>query len=138
MGELPDQMIFGLFIARDHEEVQMSVRVGRRYLTAQARGHRGGNPEGSNFVRVRIELLRATWNSIGPAAADVLSPGSLQPPTYGKMYYEESTVVKSKTYQKKKLPQHGASSPPRCPVGSVGGDIVEVPGRLWFHASHVE
>ena len=34
MGELPDQMIYGLFIARDHEEVQSSVRVGRGYLTA--------------------------------------------------------------------------------------------------------
>ena len=139
MGELPDQMIYGLFIARDHEE----VGVGRGYLTALRT--QGGQPRSLNSVgaemyavRARIGLLRATWNSMGPAVADVHSPGSFKPPTYGKTYYESSTVVKSKTYRKKKLPQQGASSPPRCPVGSVGGGIVEVPGRLRSHASHVE
>ena len=142
MGELPDQMIFGLFIARDHEE----VGVGRGYLTA-LRTQRG-QPRSLNSVRAemysvraRIGFLRAMWNSMekSPAVAKPEhSPGSFRPPTYLKMYNEESTVDKSKTYRKKKLPQQGASSPPRCPVGSVGGDIVEVPGRLWSHASHVE
>ena len=140
MGELPDQRIYGLFIAMDqtvmgewdHEE----VGVGRRYLTA-FRTQRG-QPRSSNSVRAEIGLLRATWNSMGPAVADVHSPGSFRPPTYGKMYYERSTVEKSKTYRMKKLPQHGASSPPKSPDGSVGGDIVEVPGRLWLHASHVK
>ena len=131
MGELPDQMIYGLFIARDNVK-----EVGRGYLTA-FRSQRV-QPRSLNSVRANNELLRVTWNSKGPAAADVLSPGSLKPPTHGKTYYERSTVVKSKTYRMKKLPQHGASSPPRCPVGSVGGDIVEVPGRLWLHASHVK
>ena len=116
MGELPDQMIYGLFIARDNVK-----EVGRGYLTA-LRTQRG-QPRTRNSVRARIGLLRATWNSMAesPAVADVHSPGSFKPPTYGKMYYEESTVVKSKTYRKKKLPQQGASSPPRCPDGSVGG-----------------
>ena len=88
-------------------------------------------------MRAEIGLLQATWNSMGPAVADMHSPGSFRPPTYGKMYDKRFTVEKSKTYRMKKLPQHGASSPPRCPVGSVGGDIVEVPGRLRLHASHV-
>ena len=91
-------------------------------------------------MRAEIGLLRTTWNSMekSPAVAKLEhSPGSFRPPTYGKMYVERFTVEKSKTYQMKKLPQHGASSPPRCPVDSVGGDIVEVPGRLWLHASHV-
>ena len=112
----------------------MDVMVGWRYLTAYTLEDTEGT-----FVRAEDELLRETWNSIGPAVAAVLlSPGSLKPPAYRKMYDEKSTVVKSKTYRKKKLPQQGAFSPPRCPDGSVGGDIVEVPGRLWFHASHVE
>ena len=140
MGELPDQMIYGLFIAMDQAVMigldLMEVGVGRRYLTAYTKIMALGTHKG---VRAENELLRATWNSTGPAVAALeLSPGSLQPPTYGKTYYERSTVVKSKTYRMKKLPQHGASSPPRCPVGSVGGDIVEVPGRLWLHASHVK
>ena len=138
MGELPDQRIYGLFIAMDQtvmgEWDLMEVVVGRRYLTAYTLEDTEGT-----FVRAEDELLRETWNSIGPAVAAVLfSPGSLKPPAYRKMYDEKSTVVKSKTYRKKKLPQQGASSPPRCPVGSVGGDIVEVPGRLCSYASHVE
>ena len=139
MGELPDQRIYGLFIAMDQtvmgEWDLMEVVEERRYLIAYTQRTQRGQPRGSNFVRAENELLRATWNSTGPAVAAVLSPGSFKPPTYGKMYYERSTVVKSKTYQKKKLPQQGASSPPRCPVG---GDIVDVPGRLRLHASHVE
>ena len=130
MGELPDQMIYGLFIARDNVK-----EMGRGYLTA-LRTQRE-KPRSSNSLRAEIGLLRATWNSMGPAVADVHSPGSFRPPTYGKMYYERSTVVKSKTYRKKKLPQQGASSPSRCPEGSVGGDIVEVPGRFRSHTSHV-
>ena len=138
MGELPDQRIYGLFIAMDQavmiELDLMEVGVGRRYLTAYTKMTALGTQRGlSNFVRAKNELLRATWNSTGPAVAAVLSPGSLKPPTYRKMYYEKSTVVKNKTYRKKKLPQQGASSPPRCPDGSVGGDIVEVPGRLRSH-----
>ena len=145
MGELPDQRIYGLFIAMDqtvmgewdHEE----EGVGRRYLTA-FRTQRG-QPRSSNFARavVRAEngVLQATWNSSVPAVAKLEhSPGSFRPPTYRKMYEERSTMEKSKTYRMKKLPQHGASSPPKSPVGSVGGDIVEVPGRLWSYASHVE
>ena len=109
--------------------------VGWRYLTAYTKIMALGTHKG---VRAEDELLRATWNSTGPAVAALeLSPGSLQPPTYGKMYYEKSTVVKYKTYRKKKLPQQGASSPPRCPDGSEGGDIVEVPGRFRSHTSHV-
>ena len=100
----------------------MDVMVGWRYLTAYSLEDTEGT-----FVRAEDELLRETWNSIGPAVAAVLSPGSLKPPTYEKMYYEKSTVVRYKTDRKMKLPRQGASSPPRCPVGSVGGDIVEVP-----------
>ena len=135
MGKLLDQMIFGLFIARDNVK-----EMGRGYLTA-LRTQMFMPPRSSNSVRAEIGLLRATWNSMekSPAVAKLEhSPGSFRPPTYGKMYVERFTVEKSKTYRMKKLPQHGASSPPRCPVGSVGGDIVEVPGRLWSHASHVE
>ena len=137
MGELPDQRVYRLFIARDHAEEW----VGRRYLTALVTQR--GQPRSSNFVRAGVwtedGVLRATWNSSGPAVAKLEhSPGSFRPPTYRKMYDERSTVEKSKTYRMKKLPQHGASSPPRCPVGSVGGDIVEVPGRLRSYASHVE
>ena len=143
MGELPDQRIYGLFNAMDQavmiELDLMEVGVGWRYLTAYTKITALGTQRGlSNFVRAENELLRSTWNSTGPAVAALeLSPGSLQPPTYGKTYYERSTVVKSKTYRKKKLPQQGASSPPRCPDGSVGGDIVEVPGRLCSYTSHV-
>ena len=90
--------------------------VGQRYLTAYTLEDTEGT-----FVRAENELLRATWNSTGPAVAAVLSPGSLKPPTYRKMYDEKSTVVRYKTNRKMKLPQQGASSPPRCPVGSVGG-----------------
>ena len=134
MGELPDKRVYGLFIARDHAEEW----VGRRYLTALVTQR--GQPRSSNSVRAEIGLLRTTWNSMekSPAVAKLEhSPGSFRPPTYGKTYYERSTVEKSKTYRMKKLPQHGASSPPKSPDGSVGGDIVEVPGRLWLHASHV-
>ena len=127
MGGLPDQRIYGLFIAMDQtvmgEWDHKEVGVGRRCLTA-FRTQRG-QPRSSNFVRAENEVLQVTWNSSVPAVAKLEhSPGSFRPPTDGKMYYEESTVEKSKTYRKKKLPQHGASSPPRCPVG---GDIVEVP-----------
>ena len=104
--------------------------VGWRYLTAYTLEDTEGT-----FVRAEDELLRATWNSTGPAVAALeLSPGSLQPPTYGKINYEMSTVVRYKTDRKMKLPRQGASSPPRCPVGSDGGDIVEVPGRLHIRA----
>ena len=114
----------------------MDVMVGWRYLTAYTKIMALGTHKG---VRAEDELLQATWNSTGPAVAALeLSPGSLQPPAYGKINYEMSTVVRYKTDRKMKLPRQGASSPPRCPVGSVGGDIVEVPGRLWSHASHVE
>ena len=95
MGELPDQRVYELFIARDHAEKW----VGRRYQDA-LRTQRG-QPRSSNFVRAVVwaenGVLRATWNSSVPAVAKLEhSPGSFRPPTYGKTYYERSTVEKSK------------------------------------------
>ena len=80
MGELPDQRIYGLFIAMDQtvmgEWDLMEVVVGRRYLTA-FRTQRG-QPRSSHSVRAEIGLLRATWNSMAesPAIAEEHSPGS--------------------------------------------------------------
>ena len=48
MGELPDQRVYGLFIARDHAEEW----VGRKYLTALVTQR--GQPRSSNFVKAGV------------------------------------------------------------------------------------
>ena len=81
MGELPDQEIYGLFLAK-YPAVTQGVGVGQMYLTAMTKVALGTQRGPSNSVRARYELLRV---DAGPAAAAVLSPGSLQPPAYMKM-----------------------------------------------------
>ena len=96
MGELPDQEIYGLLLAKN-PAVTQGAGVGRRYLTARTSHRRAmGTQRGpSNSVRARYELLRA---DAGPAAAAVLSPGSLTPPTYKKM---TNTVQTAERYDMK-------------------------------------
>ena len=81
MGELPDQRIYGLFVAMDNA-VTIGVGVGWRYLTAVTKKALGTQRGPSNSVRARYESLQV---DAGPAAAAMLSPGPLKPPTCKKM-----------------------------------------------------
>ena len=94
MGELPDQEIYGLFLAK-YPAVTQGVGVGQMYLTAMTKVALGTQRGPSNSVKARYELLRV---DAGPAAAAVLSPGSLEPPTYKKM---TNTVQTAKRYDMK-------------------------------------
>ena len=118
MGELPDQRIYRLFVAMDNA-VTVKVGMGRRYLTAVTKKGLGTQRGPSNSVRDRYELLQV---DAGPAAAAMLSPGPLKPPTCKKMndkkpvaelYYEKPA---KEQYYEKPAAKHYYEKPAPEPV----------------------